>query len=103
MQKLMARILGVRSGPRDWNATSSRIILDAVDVIVRLRKIAVRSLGADFPVFDPEGRSEQPDHVVVHVTDLEVGTGEFPKAGYYLLLGVHPGECQELFRGAIVE
>lgn len=99
----MARILGVRSGPRDWNATSSRILLDAVDVIVRLRKIAVRSLGADFPVFNPESRPEHPEYVVVHVSDIEVGTGEFPKTGYYLLLGVHPGECQELFRSAIVE
>ena len=103
MQKLMARILGVRSGPRDWNATSSRILLDAVDVIVRLRKIVVRSLGAEFPVFNPESRSELPDHVVVHVSELEVGTGEFPKPGYYLLQDVRPGECQELFRGAIVE
>ena len=103
MQKLTARILGVRSGPRDWNATSSRIILDAVDVIVRLRKIAVRSLGAEFPVFDSDGHSEKPEHVVVHVSEIEVGTGEFPKPGYYLLLGVHPGECRELFRGAIVE
>ncbi len=93
----------MRSGPRDWNATSSRIILDAVDVIVRLRKIVVRSLGTDFPVFDTEGHSEHPDHVVVHVSELEVGTGEFPNAGYYLLLGVHPADCRDLFRGAIVE
>ena len=99
----MARILGVRDGPQDWNATSSRIILDAVDVIVRLRKIVVKSLGSDFPVFNLESSPKLPEHVVVHVTDLEIGTGAFPKAGYYLLQGVHPRDCGDTFKGAIVE
>lgn len=99
----MARILGVRSGPPDRNATSSRIVLDAVDVVVRLRRIVVRSLGAELAGINPDSLPGLPEHVVVHVSALEVGTGEFPNPGYYLLMGLHPRDCQNIFGAAILE